>query len=127
MQSWLFQRGSLTRSLIQWRDMPSSVRVNVRNTLIEYMTTSVVMSPCVYRSAAIADRPMMSMPLWVTRRLESWEKRCGIQESSAMLARTRGPSRNPAWAATKSKAASATSDPMTRVDPNDQDPHVQVL
>ena len=45
--SWLFQRGSLWRSTIQCRAMPSSVREKVTKTLIEYMTISVVMSPFV--------------------------------------------------------------------------------
>ena len=45
MASWRFQRGSLCRSTIQWRDIPSSDSEKVTNTLIEYMTTSVVMSP----------------------------------------------------------------------------------
>ena len=45
MDSWLFQRGCFSRSTIQCRAMPSSVREKVRNTLIEYMTTSMVMSP----------------------------------------------------------------------------------
>src|SRR5258708_7105252 len=47
------------------------------------------------------------MPLFVTRRSESCEKRCGIQESTAMFERMRGPSRNPVCAATKSSAAAA--------------------
>ena len=42
--SWCFQPGDL-RSRIQWRVMPSSVSENVRKTLIEYMTTSIVMLP----------------------------------------------------------------------------------
>src|ERR1043166_8894582 len=65
------------------------------------------------------------MPLLVTNRLESWEKRCGIQESSAMLANTRGPSRNPVCAATNNNAASETRQRITNDVPNDHDPIVQ--
>ena len=39
---------------------------------------------------------MSRMPLWVVRRSESAAKRRGTQESTAMFARTRGPSRKPA-------------------------------
>src|SRR5258708_40217388 len=66
------------------------------------------------------------MPLFVTSRLDNWENRCGIQESSAMFARTRGPSKKPVWAATKSKAASETRQRMTKEVPNDQLPILQV-
>lgn len=47
MANWLFHRGSLARCVIQCRDMPSSVSENVRKTLIEYITTSIVMFPFV--------------------------------------------------------------------------------
>ncbi len=43
----LSQSGCLRRSEIQKRLIPRFERVNVRNTLIEYMTTSFETSPCV--------------------------------------------------------------------------------
>ncbi len=49
---------------------------------------------------------MNQTPLRVTSWSLKCERRCGAQESSDMLASTRGPSRNPAWAATINKAAS---------------------
>ncbi len=52
---------------------------------------------------------MSRMPSCMERRLESWAKRCGSQESFAMLDMTRGPSMKPACAATKSSAVSAPS------------------
>src|SRR4051812_31174904 len=67
------------------------------------------------------------MPLLATKRLESCEKRCGVQESSAMFASTRGPSRKPAWAATNSSAASDTRQTITKEVPNDQLPIIQDL
>ena len=51
---------------------------------------------------------MSQTPSRMVSRSESWAKRCGSQESMAMLDMTRGPSMKPAWAATKSRAASAT-------------------
>ena len=45
MASWRFQRGSLRALRDQWRAMPSWVSEKVMKTLIEYITTSVVMSP----------------------------------------------------------------------------------
>ena len=54
---------------------------------------------------------MSSTPDCVTSRSESDAKRCGSQLSMAMFDITRGPSRKPAWAATKSSAASMTSVP----------------
>ena len=49
---------------------------------------------------------MSTMPLCVVSRSESAAKRCGIQESTAMLAITRGPSTKPACAATTSSTPS---------------------
>ena len=45
----------------------------------------------------------------VVSRSDSAAKRCGTQESTAMLASTRGPSVNPACAATTSSIASEKS------------------
>ena len=56
---------------------------------------------------------MNQMPSRVTKWSLRREKRCGAQESSAMLESTRGPSIKPAWAATSSIAASVTSVEMT--------------
>ncbi|TPW21801.1 MAG: hypothetical protein FD126_325 [Elusimicrobia bacterium] len=47
MASRLRQRGSEARWVNQCRDIPSSVSEKVRKTLIEYMTTSIVMLPFV--------------------------------------------------------------------------------
>jgi hypothetical protein len=55
---------------------------------------------------AIAAPPMMRMPLRIVSRSEKSAKRRGIQESTAMLAITRGASMKPAWAATKRRAPS---------------------
>ena len=57
----------------------------------------------------MAERPMTRIPFCVTSRSERRLKRCGTHESIAMFARTRGPSRKPACAATKRSAPSAMS------------------
>ena len=58
------------------------------------------------------------MPFWVVSRSLSAENPCGTQESTAMLASTRGPSRNPAWAATTSSAASENRVSTRKTEPN---------
>src|SRR5262245_56189748 len=79
---------------------------NVRNTLIEYISTSVVTFPPVYHRAANAELPIKSIPLCVVSRSDKLENQWGTQESSAMLANTRGPSMKPACAATTRRAPS---------------------
>src|SRR3954453_1149167 len=49
---WCHQSECERRSRIQYRIMARLERENVRNTLIEYMTTSLVTSPRVYTKAA---------------------------------------------------------------------------
>ena len=56
---------------------------------------------------------MSSTPFLMVSRSESAESACGSQESVAMLAMTRGPSRKPACAATKSSAPSLSSAAIT--------------
>ena len=69
--------------------------------------------------------PMSSTPDCVTSRSESDANRCGSQLSVAMLDITRGPSRKPAWAATKSSAASTASVPVTNQRPTGSPPALQ--
>jgi|GEM_PF-4908005 len=64
-----------------------------------------------------AAPPMSRMPFWVTSRSLRKAKRVGTQRSRAMLDRTRGPSRKPAWAATNRMAASDTSTKETMIPP----------
>ena len=61
---------------------------------------------------------MSITPLRIVSRSESAAKRCGSHESVAMLAMTRGPSRKPACAATKSSAPSLKSAAMTNALPD---------
>ena len=60
-------------------------------------------------SAAIDVPAMRSTPFCMLSRSLSAAKRCGSQESTAMLAMTRGPSTKPACAAMKRSAASLKS------------------
>ncbi len=105
---WRFQVGS-ARFVIQNLDMPSSESENVRKTLIEYMTTSALTLPRTQTSASAAAPPIMRTPFAVVSRSESDPKRCGNHESRAMFAMTRGPSMNPACAATKRRSVSERS------------------
>ena len=89
----------------------------VTKTLMEYMVTRARMSPPVQISVASEAPPMSRTPSCMVSRSESWAKRCGSQESWAMLDMTRGPSMKPAWAATKSSRASETSVTTTKAWP----------
>src|SRR5437870_5585587 len=104
------------------RHIESSVSEKVRNTLIEYITTSRSTAPRVYHSASSAAPLMSSTPFCIVRRSDSWAKRCGSQESVDMFAMTRGPSMKPACAATKSRHASDASVTRTNWAPTAQLP-----
>ena len=106
--------------------MPISVRLNVTNTLIAYMTSRLDTEPWVYQSVAIAADPISQMPLLVTRRSDSCANRRGAQESTAMFARMRGPSRKPVCAATKRMAPAAMRVMITRSLPRANPPITQV-
>src|ERR1700674_3741213 len=88
------------------RDIPSWDREKVTNTLIEYMTTRAATEPRVYIRRRIAATPIRRTPLRMVSRSERAANRWGNQESTAMLAMTRGPSTNPVWAATSKSAPS---------------------
>src|SRR6266516_4521207 len=105
--------GCFFRSRTQNRHMASSDNENVKNTLIEYSTTKCVTFPPVYTSASREAPPISSTPYDIVSRSESWLKRCGMYESTAMFAITRGPSMNPACPATTSSSASDSSETKT--------------
>ena len=103
------QCGCVFRTSHQCRTMPSCDSVKVRNTLMEYMTTSSFTSPREYTSVAIAARPMVMMPFCVTNRSDRCAKRLGTHWSTAMAASVAGPARKPVCAATNSSAPSLKS------------------
>ncbi len=74
-----------------------------------YMMTRVRTTPPVWTRATAAAPPMRRTPFWVVRRSERAQNRWGNQESTAMVAMTRGPAMRPAWAATTRRRASDTS------------------
>ena len=87
--------------------MPNSESEKVRKTLIEYMTTRAeIESVRVNEQTRAAATPIITMPLRIVSRPEKSAKRRGIQESTAMLAMTRGASMKPACEATRRRAPS---------------------
>ena len=113
------------RPRAQKRSMANIESEKVRKTLIEYITIRCSTRPPVYSSAASAASPISMMPLRVVRRSESALKRCGIQLSIAMLERTRGPSMNPACAATTRSAPSEISVTTRKTPPNGSAPTIR--
>src|SRR6266516_6035635 len=107
------QVGCCLRSRSQNRHIASSESENVRKTLIEYSTTKCVTFPPVYTSASSEAPPIRSTPYDIVRRSESWLKRCGMYESTAMFAITRGPSMNHVYPATTSSSATDSNETKT--------------
>ena len=96
-------------SASQWRAMPAWLSVNVRKTLIEYMTTRSRDRAVRVGEDGRGREPHRSTPFWVTSRSDRFLKRCGTHLSTAIAASVRGPSTNPVCAATNSSAPSETS------------------
>ena len=89
--------------------MPSSDRLNVRNTLMLYSTTSTSTLPCVHSRISRLDAPTTMMPFCRTSRVDRSRKWRGTHESDAMFDSTAGPSRKPVCAPTSSSPASNAS------------------
>ena len=68
---------------------------------------------------------MSQMPFFVTSRSESCAKRRGTQESTAMLARTRGPAEEAGLGGDEEQAPAETSVSATRTGPMAKPPSVQ--
>src|ERR1700752_390923 len=113
----LRQSRCFVRSRIQNRHIDNSESVNVRNTLMEYITTRLATLPQVYSSASNDAQPMSMTPYDIVSRSDNWLNRCGRYESTAILAMTRGPSMNPACPATTRSSASDSSVTNTNAEP----------
>ena len=76
---FFFHFSSRRLFLMENRDIPSWESEKSRKTLIEYITTSVVIDPWVYRMSSMAAPPMSSTPFWIVNRSESEANRWGNQ------------------------------------------------
>src|SRR5215831_492374 len=109
MEMCRYQSEYFFRLCIQKRTIDVSESEKVKNTLIEYISTSVLVSPRVYSRVRNEAAEISVTPSFIVSRSERWANWWGSQESVAMLAITRGPSMKPVCAATNSSAVSAAS------------------
>ena len=92
---------------------------------MEYIRTSVDVLPLVITNVRIAATDMRVTPFCIVNRSESEANLRGSHESVAIFPMTRGPSINPACAATNNRAASEASVITTKSQPIGNQPRDQ--